>query len=129
MQPLQPDEIGRLYRRHAAALRLYARQWPGDADDAVQDAFVRLARQSPPPGEPLPWLYAVVRNAAIAAGRAADRRRKREDAVRGPDTWFGSVDDRLDGQDAARHLAALDLDLREVIVARVWGGLTFDEVA
>jgi RNA polymerase sigma-70 factor (ECF subfamily) len=39
------------------------------------------------------------------------------------------VDDRLDGQDAVRHLATLDLEVREVVVARVWGGLTFDEIA
>lgn len=127
--PLPPDELGRLYRGHAAALRLFARQWPGDADDAVHDAFVQLARQDDAPAEPLPWLYAVVRNAARAAGRAADRRRRREDAVRTPDAWFDPTDDRLDADDAARHLAGLDLDVREVIVARIWGGLTFDEIA
>lgn len=126
---LPPDELGRLYRGHAAALRLFARQWPGEADDAVHDAFVQLARQHIAPAEPLPWLYAVVRNAVRAASRTAERRRKREDAVRTSDAWFASTDDRLDGQEATRHLAALTLEQREVIVARLWGGLTFDEVA
>ncbi len=77
MRPLDPETLGRLYRRHAPALRLYARQWPGAGDDLVQEAFVRLARQCPPPEQVLPWLYRVVRNAALAAHRAAGRRRRR----------------------------------------------------
>jgi hypothetical protein len=29
MAMIEPDSLGLLYRRHAPALRLYARQWPG----------------------------------------------------------------------------------------------------
>lgn len=65
MQPLTPQELGRLYRQHAPALRLYARQWPGVAEDAVQDAFVALATQSPPPNQVLSWLFRVVRTGAM----------------------------------------------------------------
>jgi RNA polymerase sigma factor (sigma-70 family) len=129
MPPLTPHDLGRLYRQHAPALRLYARQWPGSADDLVQDAFVALARQNPPPGQPLPWLYQVVRNGATAAARSAARRRRRESVVSVSEAWFTPADDRLDAADAARALADLPLENREVIVARLWGGLTFDEVA
>ena len=69
--PLTPHDLGRLYRQHAPALRLFARQWPGCAEDAVQDAFVSLARQEPPPMQIVPWLYQVVRNNAKAATRSA----------------------------------------------------------
>ena len=65
MPSIEPDALGRLYRQHAPALRLYARQWPGAGEDLVQDAFVKLARQSPPPEQVLPWLYRVVRNGAL----------------------------------------------------------------
>lgn len=129
MPPLTPHELGRLYRQHAPALRLYARQWAGSADDLVQDAFVALARQNPPPMQPLPWLYQVVRIGATAAARSAARRRRRENVASVPEAWFTSVDDRLDAADAARALAEVPLENREVIVARLWGGLTFDEVA
>jgi RNA polymerase sigma factor (sigma-70 family) len=129
MPPLTPHDLGLLYRQHAPALRLYARQWPGCADDIVQDAFVALARQSPPPDSVAPWLYHVVRTGAAAVARSTARRRRREGVASNPEAWFAATDDRLDAADAARALADLPLEFREVIVARLWGGLTFDEVA
>jgi RNA polymerase sigma factor (sigma-70 family) len=129
MAPIEPDILGRLYRQHAPALRLYARQWPGSGEDLVHDAFVKLARQSPAPAQVLPWLYRVVRNEAFAKGRAAVRRRRREGEVSAPEAWFASCDDQLDAHAAVRLLAALELEVREVIVARLWGGLTFEEIS
>jgi RNA polymerase sigma-70 factor (ECF subfamily) len=129
MRPLEPDELGRLYRRHAPALRLYVRQWPDAGDDLVHDAFVQLAVQIPPPERVLPWLYRVVRNAAFAARRTAGRRRRRETAASASEAWFAAADDQLDAREATRRLAELPLEVREVIVARLWGGLTFEEIA
>src|SRR5262245_11151357 len=127
--PLPPDILGRLYRQHAPALRLYARQWSGSGEDVVHDAFVKLARQEPPPGRIVPWLYRTVRNAALATHRSTWRRRRREDAVRIDEAWFSRTDDRLDADEATRQLSELPIDEREVIVARIWGGLTFEEIA
>jgi RNA polymerase sigma-70 factor (ECF subfamily) len=128
MPAIEPTALGRLYRQHAPALLLYARQW-GGAEDLVQDAFVRLAQQEPPPGRVLPWLYRVVRNEALAAHRAAARRRRRDRRASLPEAWFGAAEDALDAGKATRLLAELPLEQREVIVARLWGGLTFEEVA
>jgi len=129
MQGIGPEELGRLYRLHAPALRLYVRQWLEGEEDVVQDAFVRLAQQSPAPEQVLPWLYRVVRNGALAAGRGAARRRRRQGRASASEAWFGAADDRIDGRDATRLLAELPLEQREVVVARIWGGLTFEEVA
>jgi RNA polymerase sigma factor (sigma-70 family) len=129
MQRIGPEELGRLYREHAPALRLYVRQWFVDAEDLVQDAFIRLAQQSPAPEQVLPWLYRVVRNGALAASRGAARRRRRQERVSVSEAWFGAADDRIDGREATHLLAELPLEQREVVVARIWGGLTFDEVA
>ncbi len=129
MPPLEPMVLGRLYRQHAPALRLYARQWAAHAEDLVQDAFVRLAQQSPPPERVLPWLYRVVRNGALAAHRGALRRRRRERRAGTSEAWFSGAEDRLDAQAATQLLGELALERREVIIARLWGGLTFEEVA
>src|SRR5262245_23808627 len=118
MPPIAPDELGRLYRRHAPALRLYARQWFDGGEDLVHDAFVALARQVPAPARVLPWLYSVVRNAALAERRAAARRRRREVVAGAREAWFSRADDRLDATAAAQLLADLPLEQREVIVAR-----------
>lgn len=128
MPAIEADKLGRLYRQHAPALRLYARQWPECGDDCVQDAFVELARQVDSPEQIVPWLYRVVRNKALAASRKSSRLRRRESRASRPEAWFAGVDDQVDAQDALRHLAGLTLELREVIVSRIWGGLTFEEI-
>jgi RNA polymerase sigma factor (sigma-70 family) len=129
MRPIEPAVLGQLYRQHAPALRLYARQWGAAAEDVVQSAFVRLAQQTSPPEQILPWLYRVVRNEALIAQRTATRRRQREQRVGNAEAWFSPTEDRMDADEAVRRLTELPLDLREVIVARLWGGLTFEEIA
>jgi RNA polymerase sigma factor (sigma-70 family) len=131
MGRIGPEQLGRLFDAHAAALALYARQWCDgpEADDLVQDAF--LARQPAAPDQAGAWLHRVVRNAALTAGRSSRRRRSREEqagrARAGP--WFSKVDDQLDAREAASHLSTLDPECREAIVARLWGGLTFEQIA
>src|SRR5262249_8168578 len=115
MGPIDPTTLGRLFREHAPALRLFARQWGGGADDPLQGPFVRPATQSPPPEHVLPWLYRVVRNEALAAHRAAARARRRERLTSAPEPWFSRAEDRLDADEAARRLGELPLELREVI--------------
>jgi RNA polymerase sigma factor (sigma-70 family) len=134
MERIGPDILGRLFDEHAGALVLFARRWCDAPDDIVQDAFVALARQKVVPDRAVPWLYRVVRNGAIAAARQSSRRRRREEraasveAVRS-DHWFAATDDQVDAGHAAQLLAELDRETRETIAARLWGGLTFDEIA
>jgi RNA polymerase sigma-70 factor (ECF subfamily) len=90
---------------------------------------VSLAQQEPPPGRILPWLYRSVRNAALAAQRSAWRRRKREGRVHSDEAWFARTDERVEADEATKLLRDLPLEQRETIVARLWGGLTFEEIA
>jgi RNA polymerase sigma-70 factor (ECF subfamily) len=131
METIAPEVLGRLFDALSPALRLYVRQWCDGvaADDMVQEAFLSLARQSAVPDQVSAWLHRVVRNAAISAARSRNRRRKREALVSESEALFSSVDDRLDAQHATRLLAELEPDCREAIVARIWGGLTFDQIA
>lgn len=128
-----PEELGRLFDAHAAALVLYARQWRdgAGAEDVVQDAFIALAARREPPDRPAAWLHRVVRNAALSARRGSQRRRAREGRAgrNAAEPWFAAVDDRLDAREAVAHLAGLDADAREAVTARIWGGLTFEEIA
>lgn len=130
MEPFGPEQLGRLLDEHGAALVLYARQWCSMPDDVVQEALLQLVRQPKPPEKLLPWLYRVVRNGAISASRSARRRRHYEAAAaHDAAVWFEPAEgDRLDAELAARSLALLPLEQREVIVARLWGGLSFQEI-
>ncbi len=131
MESIGPELLSHLFRAHAAALVLYARQWcdRADAEDVVQEAFVSLVRQPAMPDHLAAWLHRVVRNAAISTARSRQRRIQRETRASRNEAWFSSVDDQIDAQSATRLLAELELDCREVIVARLWGGLTFDAIA
>src|SRR5260370_37871862 len=104
MPRIAPDELARLYREHAPALRLYVRQWPAGDEDLVQDSFIKLAQQSPAPEQVLPWLYRVVRNGALSAGRGEARRRRREGRVSGSEAGVAAADDRLHRPRATRLL-------------------------
>ena len=126
-----PELLGRLMDEHAAALALYARQWCTAPEDVVQEAFLKLAAQKPPPRNPVPWLYCVVRNGAISALRSAQSRRRHETlaACRAP-AWFEcSESGVLDAETATAALQTLPIEQRQVIVAHLWGGLTFAEIA
>jgi RNA polymerase sigma-70 factor (ECF subfamily) len=122
--------LAELIDAHAAALVLFARPWCAAPEDVVQTAFARLAALRVPPDDPAAWLYRVVRNAAIDAGKADRRRQKREQAVARPVRWFAEREiEGLDADVAVRALEALPADQREVIVARLWGGMTLEQVA
>lgn len=122
--------LGRLMDGHAAALVLYARQWGSAPEDVVQDAFLKLATQKPPPVHAVAWLYRVVRNGAISAARRERRRQRHESAAAAQaPAWFTAAPGGLDAETATRALAGLPLEQREVIVAHLWGGLTFEQIA
>src|SRR5205809_5823887 len=102
MGVMGPRELGRLLDVHAAALVLYARQWCACPEDVVQEAFLKLVRQRCAPADALAWLYRVVRNGALDAGKMARRRHEREQRAARPARWF--VEPEVDGLDAETAL-------------------------
>jgi len=127
---MSPGDLARLVDRHAASLVLYARQWCGDPEDVVQEAFLKLVRQGQAPEDVVAWLYRVVRNGALDAAKMAKRRQRRESAAARSVGWF--VEPEVDGLDAKTAVAALERlpsEQREVIIARHWGGLNYEQIA
>jgi RNA polymerase sigma factor (sigma-70 family) len=131
MSQLVPELLTQLFDEHSAALVLYARQWCDAPEDVVQEAFLRLVRQTPAPANAVGWMYRVVRNRAISVSRATQRREGHEAAAaRGTDPWFEATEEeRLDADSATAALIDLPIEQRETIVARLWGGLSLEEVA
>ena len=119
---------------NGARLRLIARQWTrsdADADDVLQEAFVRFWKhQRHLPGNPNALIVTSIRRSAMDLHRRTDRRTVREKAVAADaDTamWFEpEADPRL--QSLAQSLPLLPEEQREVVVLKIWGDLTFDEI-
>jgi RNA polymerase sigma-70 factor (ECF subfamily) len=130
-RPVSAELLGRLLDEHGSALALYAAQWTDAADDCVQDALVELAGQRVLPENAVAWLYRVVKNRALNAARGERRRRKRETRV--AERRLKAVNsksfDRWDAETVSEAIERLTENQREVVVMRIWGGLTFDQIS
>jgi RNA polymerase sigma factor (sigma-70 family) len=128
MPELDAQLLAELIERYGAALKLYARQWCVAPDDAVQQAFIDLAASRDCPAKPAAWLFTAVRNRAISTGRSERRRAQHEAA--GAQQWFERRNDRHEAAEAATEvLQELPLTEREIVIAHLWGRLTFAEIA
>ena len=133
MTSIDTKELGHLFEVNGAKLVLYARQWFDRqlAEDIVQEVFIRLMAQRRMPTNVRAWLFRATRNAAVSRVRS-ERRRKKREKQRAADrsNWFNPGPDN--SIDAGTIQAALDLlteGQREVVVLRIWGGLTLQEAA
>ena len=129
MAAIDGGRLADLFDRHAGALRFYANGFCDRPEDVVQDAFLAIARQAKVPDDPAAWLFRTVRNKAIDASRSDRRRRGRETSVASTEAAFTMDDDRIDAESVAKLVDALDPDTREVLIARLWGGLGFEAIA
>lgn len=133
MGSVDPGNFTRWFDGHAARLVLYARQWLGaaEAEDAVQEVFVRLMRQRVEPANPRAWLFTAVRREAMDRCRANSSRRRRERVVAEERcAWFeNDPAGPIDASAAELAIAELPAMQREIVVLRVWGGLGFAAIA
>jgi RNA polymerase sigma-70 factor (ECF subfamily) len=129
------EEWARWLDRHGAALVLLARQWvPSrtDAEDVVQDAFVRFWRARERVADPTAYLYGCVKNCALELRRSVTRQSRREETAARQESeslFAGTLehDERRATIEAA--LVELPESQREVLVMKIWGGLTFPQIA
>lgn len=116
--------------RHAAALELFASQWSDTPEDCVQEAIIALTRLPSCPDNVAAWLFHVARTRAINSCRSQTRRRRHEAmAARLIQLEADPANEpAFDANELAAGLEQLDEELREVVVARIWGGLGFEEI-
>jgi RNA polymerase sigma-70 factor (ECF subfamily) len=121
--------------QHGAALVLLARQWVAsraDAEDVVQEAFVRFWRSRQRATDPTAYLYACVKHCALDWQRSRSRQLRREEAAARPEaeTWFTEPLEQEERRAAiAAALDNLPANQREVLVLKIWGGLSFPQIA
>ena len=120
-------------------LLLYARQWvaePADAEDVVQSAFIRFWKKHPAATESeWPLLYASVRCAALDMLRRENRRARRDDSFAADaspaaaNLFASTLEQREEADLMSARLNDLPAEQREAIVLRIWGDLTFQQIA
>ncbi|MDR1384037.1 MAG: sigma-70 family RNA polymerase sigma factor [Planctomycetaceae bacterium] len=128
-----PD-FAEIVRTQLPALLLFARQWRhGSSEDIVQEAFMRLWEQRELPENITAWLFTAVRNLSNHHLRSEKRRKNRETKANTKNCWFDQENshDETDEVNATliRHLEALPFQYREIIVAKIWGKMTLEQIA
>jgi RNA polymerase sigma factor (sigma-70 family) len=122
------------FSQFGPGLLLFARQWvrsPADAEDIVQEAFVKFWRRNHKIDNRA-LLYATVRSLALDHIRRDSRRARREvEALSGAEQ---SVAPQFDFENEPQRALAKAVDLlpheqREVLVMKIWNELTFAEIA
>ncbi len=123
------------FNAHGGALVLLARQIvPGraDAEDVVQNAFVRFWRTRESVADPVAYLFACVKNCALDWQRSRQRQSRREAEAARPEmeTLFAGSADHNERQAAIEEaLRELPPEQAEVLVMKIWGELTFPQIA
>ena len=116
-------------------LLLYARQQcqsEADAQDALQEGLVRLWRQFTDPTPVPPGLaFRLVRQAAIDQARQHHRRVAREQAAAGPfiEPFTCPLEPAERRHQLSSALSHLPSEQREVLSLKIWGELTFAQIA
>lgn len=125
------DEIARIWEVHADRLLLILRAHGQVAEDAVQEAFLTLARQEQLPEAPLAWLVTVARNYALQELRSEQRRAYRQHAHQRATAWFAQDCSHrfLEAQEAVAALQQLAPQDAEIVMLHVWGQMTFAQIA
>jgi RNA polymerase sigma-70 factor (ECF subfamily) len=131
-KPITARELSQLLDQHANPLRLFASQWSNSPDDCVQEALVELAAQREKPDKPVAWLYKVVRRRALNDLRGHTRRAMREKRVARVELSSPDPAEKVLRDEQQRQiqiaLGNLPSDSRELIVLRIWSGLTWMEI-
>jgi len=134
------------FSQMAPGLVLFARQWtrsPADAEDIVQEAFVRFWRKQQQISSPeiigarepvrsRGLLYAMVRSIALDFLRRDSRRARRESVVVAESDSAVQPEFAIENESQQELVAAMALlpnEQREVLVMKIWNDLTFAEIA
>jgi RNA polymerase sigma-70 factor (ECF subfamily) len=134
------DEVMREYAGSAYAVAVKVLGDPGLAEEAVQEAFVRIWERAGAfdgtRGNERTWILSIVRNQAIDMLRKRQRQRERsiddEPAVygmRAPDDVWASVATTLTSEAVMEALARLPSEQRETVMLAYYGGLRPVEIA
>lgn len=132
-----PDDWSDWLGKHGAALVLFARQWVGnraDAEDVVQEAFLRFWRSRDRARDPAAYLFTCVKSSASQWWRSRRRRTHGEQRVaRGQcvaeeSSFIGPVEEAERRAMLEAAMRTLPEVQREVLVLKIWGELSFPQI-
>jgi len=134
----ESNGVSRVMAAFSAPLLRYAARLLNNAtlaQDAVQNAWVKLARREPPVQEPddevRNWLFRVVHNEAVDIVRAEERRSRLHAAYAAEQETAALPDTGTDEREALvlSCLPALPPLQRQVVLLRLQQGMSYNDIA
>ena len=130
------DQWAALARSTRCRACTFARQWVphrADAEDVVQEGFVRFWRSRERATDPAAYLYGCVKHCILdwqARPHPTVQARKKRRLARRP-RHFSTVrwSKTSSSASVAAALRNLPENQREVLVMKIWGGLSFPQIA
>jgi RNA polymerase sigma-70 factor (ECF subfamily) len=129
------DDWQEWFDRHGPALVLLARQFVfgrADAEDVVQEAFIRFWRSRDSVADPAAFLYACVKHCALDWQRGQRRQRLRDQRASRPEggaLFAGCAEETERREQIEAALRELPTEQAAVLVMKIWGGLSFPQIA
>lgn len=121
-------EIQALYRQHGPALLAYGVSLLGDraaAEDVLHQVFLEILGTVSRPDEPRPYLFRAVRNRALNSRRSTERLTALDHHE-----WLVKTEPTMHAAIAIeKAMRELPAEQREVVVMKVWGEMTMEEIA
>lgn len=101
-----------------------------DAHDVLQDSLVETWKRAGHKAPDDALVYATIRRRSIDLFRSTERRQRREQTA-SEILWLDQPSDQPGSSDPGLDEAVQRLPnhLREVLIVRIWGGLTFQQIA
>ena len=132
-EQFKENGLAALYDAFGAKLFAYALSLiddVSDAEDVVQDVFVKIQMHRKLPPEPAVYLFRATRNTAYSKLRWRWIRKRLQPHVEQHMALFWNDDSTQENNETITEEALLHLPVkqREVVMLKIWQGLTFQEI-
>ncbi len=127
--PLEAQTVADAVDRWAGVLTAWLRPRSRSPEDIVQETFCRLACQEVPPERIGPWLFQVALNLCHEEARRTQRRIAREQSRAPHESVASCAHELVVHREVREAVDSLQSDLRDLVIARLWAGLTLQESA
>ncbi|XZE54321.1 RNA polymerase sigma factor [Planctomycetaceae bacterium SH139] len=127
--PIEPKALNDTLNRLWPVLVAWADRACEDPEDVVQAAFIKLAAEEPVPDNCVAWLFTVVKRLASNSRLATHRRKQRQINASASQPQQAERTEPAGEFELRDLLTRLGDREREIVIARVWGELSFEQLS
>ncbi|MBN8602700.1 MAG: sigma-70 family RNA polymerase sigma factor [Planctomycetes bacterium] len=125
---ISSEQLANAIDRWGGRLRYWLLLRTSNADDILQETFCKLVQQKRFPERPAAWLFQVAANLIREEVRRDKRRKLREEKVASTEVVQAPADIGLLHAEVQDALQKIQPEMRDIILLKIWGEMTFAEI-